>query len=201
MNSRVERAATRTVTSDAIFWPDVARRVVVRSEARAEIFDARRWYEERAPGSVARLAGSSTASSSASRATRPSSRGCMATRDARCSLGSHMRCISARRPTRSSFSRFMVGRILTGGILAGGTRSRKKVSMVISSGKVVAGRIIVDGEPLPDGTVVTVLSREGDETFTLDSAAEAELLESMAEGDRGETVSADDVLGSLRNLE
>lgn len=95
----------------------------------------------------------------------------------------------------------MVGRILTGGILAGGTRSRKKVSMVISSGKVVAGRIIVDGEPLPDGTVVTVLSREGDETFTLDSAAEAELLESMAEGDRGETVSADDVLGSLRNLE
>jgi hypothetical protein len=73
--------------------------------------------------------------------------------------------------------------------------------MVITSGKVVAGKIIVDGEPLPDGTVVTVLSREGDETFTLDPAAEAELLESMAEGDRGETVPADDVLRALRNLE
>ena len=73
--------------------------------------------------------------------------------------------------------------------------------MVITSGKVVAGKIIVDGEPLPDGTVVTVLSREGDETFTLDPAAEAELLESMAEGDRGETVPADNVLRALRNLE
>ena len=73
--------------------------------------------------------------------------------------------------------------------------------MVITSGKVVAGKIIVDGEPLPDGTVVTVLSREDDETFTLDPAAEAELLESMAEGDRGETVPVEEVLRALRNLE
>jgi len=55
--------------------------------------------------------------------------------------------------------------------------------MVITVGRVVAGKIIVDGDPLPDGAVVTVLSREGDETFALDSAAEAELLESMAEGE------------------
>ena len=73
--------------------------------------------------------------------------------------------------------------------------------MVITSGKVVAGKIVVDGDPLPDGAVVTVLSREGDETFTLDPAAEAELLESMAEGDRGETVPAEEVLRALRNLE
>lgn len=37
-------------TSGAIFWPEVVRRVVVRSEARAEIFEARRWYDERALG-------------------------------------------------------------------------------------------------------------------------------------------------------
>ena len=73
--------------------------------------------------------------------------------------------------------------------------------MVITSGKVVAGQIILDGDPLPDGAVVTVLSREGDETFTLDAAAEAELLASMAEGDRGETVSAEEVLRDLRNME
>jgi hypothetical protein len=73
--------------------------------------------------------------------------------------------------------------------------------MVITSGRVVAGKIIVDGDPLPDGAVVTVLSREGDETFALDSAAEAELLESMAEGDRGETIPAEEVLRALRNLE
>ncbi len=73
--------------------------------------------------------------------------------------------------------------------------------MVITSGKVVAGQIILDGDPLPDGAVVTVLSREGDETFTLDAAAEAELLESMAEGDRGDTVPAEEVLRALRKME
>ncbi len=73
--------------------------------------------------------------------------------------------------------------------------------MVITSGRVVAGKIIVDGEPLPEGAVVTVLSREGDETFTLDPTAEAELLESMAGGDRGETVPAQEVLRALRKFE
>jgi hypothetical protein len=73
--------------------------------------------------------------------------------------------------------------------------------MVITSGRVVAGKIILDGDPLPDGAIVTVLSHEGDETFTLNAAAEAELLESMAEGDRGETVPAEEVLRALRKLE
>ena len=72
--------------------------------------------------------------------------------------------------------------------------------MVITSGRVVAGKIIVDGEPLPDGTVVTVLTREGDETFTLVPEAEAELLESLAEADRGETIPAEEVLRALRKL-
>jgi hypothetical protein len=73
--------------------------------------------------------------------------------------------------------------------------------MVITSGRVVEGRIVIEGDPLPEGTRVTVLTREGDETFVLDAAAEAELLESMAEGDRGETIPAEDVLRSLRNRE
>lgn len=73
--------------------------------------------------------------------------------------------------------------------------------MVITSGRVVAGKIVVDGDPLPEGTTVTVLAREGDESFVLDASAEAELLESMAEGDRGDTVAAEDVMGALRNRE
>ena len=73
--------------------------------------------------------------------------------------------------------------------------------MMITSGKVVSGKIVVEGDPLPDGAIVTVLARDADETFELDAAAEAELLESMAEGDRGETVSAEEVLRALRNLE
>ena len=71
--------------------------------------------------------------------------------------------------------------------------------MVITSGRVVSGKVVFDGEPLPDGAVVTVLAREGDETFELDAAAEAELLESMAEGDRGETIPADEAWRKLRN--
>ena len=58
---------------------------------------------------------------------------------------------------------------------------------------------MVEGEPLPDGAVVTILAREGDETFELDASIEAELLESLAEADRGETVSAEEVLRALRN--
>jgi len=73
--------------------------------------------------------------------------------------------------------------------------------MLITSGRVVSGKIVVDGDPLPDGALVTVLAREADETFELDSAAEAELLESIAEGDRGEAVPAEEVLRALRNLE
>ena len=71
--------------------------------------------------------------------------------------------------------------------------------MRIASGKVVSGHIEVAGEPLPEGAVVTLLARESDETFELDSAAEAELLESIAEADRGELIPAEDVLRRLRN--
>ena len=65
--------------------------------------------------------------------------------------------------------------------------------MRVTSGRVVAGQIVVEGEPLPDGSVVTILLREHDESFELDATAQAELLLSLAEADRGELISADDV--------
>ena len=46
-----------------------------------------------------------------------------------------------------------------------------------------------------------MLSREGDETFELDAAAEAELLESLAEADRGELLPAEEILRRLREGE
>lgn len=70
--------------------------------------------------------------------------------------------------------------------------------MRITSGRVVAGKILVEGEPLPDGSIVTVLAKDADETFELDAAAERALLESIAEANRGETVHADQVLRALR---
>jgi hypothetical protein len=43
-----------------------------------------------------------------------------------------------------------------------------------------------------------VLTREADETFTLDATAEAELFASIAEADRGDLVPAVEVLNRLR---
>ena len=70
--------------------------------------------------------------------------------------------------------------------------------MQLATGTVVGGKIVIEGEPLPDGTVVTILAREADETFEIPPELEADLLASMAEADRGETVPADEVLQRLR---
>ena len=70
--------------------------------------------------------------------------------------------------------------------------------MRITPGRVISGEIVVEGEPLSDGALVTILSRESDETFELDPVAEAELLESLAEADRGELIPAEEVLRKLR---
>ena len=42
--------------------------------------------------------------------------------------------------------------------------------MLITTGKVNDGVIQVETKDLPDGTTVTLLAREGDETFQLDAA-------------------------------
>jgi hypothetical protein len=70
--------------------------------------------------------------------------------------------------------------------------------MQLATGTVVDGKVIVEGEPLPEGTVVTILAREADETFEVPPELEAELSESIAEADRGETISADELIERLR---
>jgi len=70
--------------------------------------------------------------------------------------------------------------------------------MRVASGKVVAGRVEIEGEPLPDGMIVTLLARDADEPFEVDAALKAELLESIAEADRGELIPAAEVLKKLR---
>ena len=57
-------------------------------------------------------------------------------------------------------------------------------TMKVVKGKVVSGKVVVDGS-LPEGAAVTVLASEGD-AFTLSSEEEAALLASIAEVDRGE---------------
>ncbi len=72
--------------------------------------------------------------------------------------------------------------------------------MQLAIGKVIGGKVVVEGEPLPEGTVVTILAREADETFEVPPELEADLLASIAEADRGETIAAEQVLQRLRQL-
>jgi hypothetical protein len=72
--------------------------------------------------------------------------------------------------------------------------------MVIASGKVVGGRVELDSE-LPEGASVTVLAREGDETFEADPETERMLLDSIGQCDRGETLPLTQLLGELRDRE
>lgn len=70
--------------------------------------------------------------------------------------------------------------------------------MLITTGKVLGGTIKVDARSLPEGATVTVLASEGDRTFELSLEDETKLLAAIAEGDRGETIHASQVLQQIR---
>jgi hypothetical protein len=72
--------------------------------------------------------------------------------------------------------------------------------MQIATGTVVAGKLVVEGLDLPDGETVVVLARETEDTVQLSLEEEAELLEAMAEADRGETISAEELFARLDRL-
>ena len=72
--------------------------------------------------------------------------------------------------------------------------------MQLATGTVVNGKVVVEGEALPEGAAVTILVREADETFEVPPELEAELLESIAEADRGETISAEEMIERLRRI-
>ena len=72
--------------------------------------------------------------------------------------------------------------------------------MQITSGKVVNGRVVVDAE-LPEGADVTLITTTDEETFEVSPELEAILLESIAQGERGEVISAEELLRELRSRE
>jgi hypothetical protein len=72
--------------------------------------------------------------------------------------------------------------------------------MQFTTGKVVGGMVVVEGVQLVEGAVVTVLSRETQESFALSPDDEDELLAAIAEIERGEFVSANELLDSLRKF-
>ena len=60
--------------------------------------------------------------------------------------------------------------------------------MQIASGKIV-------------NADVTLLALDGEETFEVDEELEAVLLESIAQGERGETISGEELLRQMRSRE
>ncbi len=71
--------------------------------------------------------------------------------------------------------------------------------MQVATGTVVNGKIVVEGADLPEGAVVTVLSRGAAESFSLSETQENELLEAIAEIERGGFETLDELLASLRD--
>ena len=69
--------------------------------------------------------------------------------------------------------------------------------MGIATGTVVGGKVHLEGVTLPEGSVVTVLTQEPGPGFMLSPEEETELLESIAEADRGETISPEELFARL----
>ncbi len=69
--------------------------------------------------------------------------------------------------------------------------------MQVATGTVVNGKVEVEGVALPEGAVVAVVARGADEPFTLSAADEDELLAAVAEIERGEFITVEQLLESL----
>jgi hypothetical protein len=73
------------------------------------------------------------------------------------------------------------------------------MSVQVFSGRVRGGAIVPeDGVTLPEGSRVTVIADDDEKAFEATLEEERELLEAIAGVERGETVSAEDLLERLR---
>jgi hypothetical protein len=69
--------------------------------------------------------------------------------------------------------------------------------MQAATGTVVNRKIVLEDVPFTEGALVAVVTRGADERFSLTGPQETELLEAMAEIERGDYVSLEDLLSSL----
>lgn len=82
----------------------------------------------------------------------------------------------------------------------GETRKVEDPILKMTTGRVVEGKIVLEGEPLSEGAVVTVVARDGDDTFDVTPEAERALLEAMAQAERGQVVSWETLRDRLRRV-
>ena len=69
--------------------------------------------------------------------------------------------------------------------------------MRIATGKVVSGKVEIEGEPLEEGTTVTVLATEDGETFEVTPEQRAALLASIEEAERRNLIEGTALLREL----
>ena len=70
--------------------------------------------------------------------------------------------------------------------------------MKVATGRVVEGKVVLEGEPLTEGAVVTVLARDDDDTFDVSPEEERALLEAITQADRGQVISWGELREQLR---
>lgn len=70
--------------------------------------------------------------------------------------------------------------------------------MKVATGTVIDGKVVVEGVSLAEGSTVTVLLRGDDEPFDLSIEDEEALLESVAEIERGEFITGEQLIERLR---
>lgn len=73
--------------------------------------------------------------------------------------------------------------------------------MRVTTGTVVAGKVVLDDPSITDGTDVLVVTREREQAVRLSSNELAELEAGIAEADRGETISGEELFARLRQYE
>ena len=72
--------------------------------------------------------------------------------------------------------------------------------MQLATGKVVNGKVVVEGLDLPEGATVTVLTRDNAPAVKLSPEDEAELLEALDEADLEEGISAEELFARLQRF-
>ena len=70
--------------------------------------------------------------------------------------------------------------------------------MKVATGRIVEGKVVLEGEPLAEGSVVTVVAREDDEAFDVSPEEERALLAAIAQAVRGQVVSWEELREQLR---
>lgn len=73
-------------------------------------------------------------------------------------------------------------------------------AMQLATGIVVNGKVVVDGLDLPEGTTVTILTRDNEPAVKLSSDEEAELLQALDEADAEEGISAEELFVRLQRF-